>query len=420
MEKHIKTLKGRCRLCRGKAKKEYGYKNIVAAIEFKQHIQSLFNHDLGTDTEEVHPTNLCGNCVRKLRNVNHEYPIHHVQSIATFEQHSSAEDCEVCNLRMTLHEFKMITMEYLTLSKLIQFSKKFSFTYAEKLKQHTFVRICDRGKDSNDESVISPAFIDLTVLVEEQKDRKGKFSWTMSVFDQNIDKTMLNAVPEFLTIDTVETFFQTIRDFRVCQGNNDVPNLIQKRKEGHSDKRDNTRLECLDLTPFEKLQPTIRHKDCPRLIFGPAPNSARCDKCSIARKSLLVLEKRPSLTSTKPKPKRPHASLSKGQLKTRLSDVSQENAKLKLSIKRLEKRIKTLVKRDGVFIKDQATSEFMSKMVESKPDFEFKDGSPMKLLWEQQLKASKLKKSTSMRWHPVMIRWALSLYLRSPGIHMTY
>eukprot|EP00111_Clytia_hemisphaerica_P009877 TCONS_00028938-protein len=305
MEKHIKNLEETCRLCCGKVKTGYGYKNVLPAHKFKGEIQSFFNYDIGMDMRELHPPNLCSKCVRKMRKINIENPIHHhLQSIVIFENHSDT-DCKVCSFSMEPCEFKLITIEFLTLAKIIEVGKKFNFSYAEKLKQHTFVRICDR-RGGKDEAVISPAFVDLTIFIEQQKNKMGEFSWTMSIFEQNIDIASLNIdVPKALTVNTVEIFFQTVGEFRICEGNYDFPKVIEKRKEGHSDQRDNTRLECKDFTPFEKLQPTIRHKDCPGLIFGPA-TSERCEKCSVARKSLLILEKRPSLTSTKPRPKRPH------------------------------------------------------------------------------------------------------------------
>ena len=46
----------------------------------------------------------------------------------------------------------------------------------------------------------------------------------------------------------------------------------------------------------------------------------------------------------------------------------------------------------------------------------FEKNSAMALLWDQQKKVSRLKKSSSMKWHPVIIRWCLSIYLKSPGM----
>lgn len=75
----------------------------------------------------------------------------------------------------------------------------------------------ERGIDSNVELVISPAFIDLkTVLL-----RRGKTGWVnfygpyrFLTRKEEIDKAALNVdVPETLTINAVETCFQTIEEF---------------------------------------------------------------------------------------------------------------------------------------------------------------------------------------------------------------
>ena len=41
------------------------------------------------------------------------------------------------------------------------------------------------------------------------------------------------------------------------------------------------------------------------------------------------------------------------------------------------------------------------------PDFD--PESPQYLLWEEQKKQASYKSTKSMRWHPVMIRWCLSI-----------
>ena len=60
-------------------------------------------------------------------------------------------------------------------------------------------------------------------------------------------------------------------------------------------------------------------------------------------------------------------------------------------------------------------SAICSKAINSSEVSPFPRDSPMSLLWEVQAKAAKLKSTKSMRWHPVMIRWCISLYLKSPG-----
>ena len=48
---------------------------------------------------------------------------------------------------------------------------------------------------------------------------------------------------------------------------------------------------------------------------------------------------------------------------------------------------------------------------------DFSHDSPQYLLWEQQQKQASYSDSKSMKWHPVMIRWCISIYLKSPSAY---
>ena len=67
---------------------------------------------------------------------------------------------------------------------------------------------------------------------------------------------------------------------------------------------------------------------------------------------------------------------------------------------------------------DQKTNKLVSTIIKTENN-NFDDNSAMKLLWEQQKKASSFSKASLMKWHPVVVRWCLSIYLKSPGIFLT-
>ena len=46
----------------------------------------------------------------------------------------------------------------------------------------------------------------------------------------------------------------------------------------------------------------------------------------------------------------------------------------------------------------------------------FNEKTPMGLLWQQQKQQAK-GKSKGMRWHPLMMRWCLSIYHTSPAAY---
>uniref|UniRef100_A0A7M5V6L6 Uncharacterized protein n=1 Tax=Clytia hemisphaerica TaxID=252671 RepID=A0A7M5V6L6_9CNID len=132
----------------------------------------------------------------------------------------------------------------------------------------------------------------------------------------------------------------------------------------------------------------------------------------------MTMERRKSVEDLEPKAKKPHSSMTKQHLKNRLKAVAKENRDLKRKQRKMEKKIEKLVKTKGVRIKDKGTQQVVDNVMNGECPFDQK--SPMFLLWEQQKKAAKLKKPTSMRWHPVMIRWCLIIYLRSPGKGLGY
>ena len=67
------------------------------------------------------------------------------------------------------------------------------------------------------------------------------------------------------------------------------------------------------------------------------------------------------------------------------------------------------------------SEEFTKLMDDLTPtvDQEFESGSPQQLLWQQQLKYNQLKTKEQMRWHPLVIRFALSLHYSSRAAYRT-
>ena len=68
---------------------------------------------------------------------------------------------------------------------------------------------------------------------------------------------------------------------------------------------------------------------------------------------------------------------------------------------------------ESVEINSETSNVIIS--VVNKNESGFPPDSPKHLLWEQQKKLYQLKKKISMWYHPVMIQWCLSIYLKSPG-----
>ena len=105
--------------------------------------------------------------------------------------------------------------------------------------------------------------------------------------------------------------------------------------------------------------------------------------------------------------------MSRKQIRKRLFTVSKEKKSLALQTKKLKKQLELEIQKNGLNL-DDSSHQLISEISTSAGD-SFSEGSVMKLLWQEQKKTASYKSSKSMRWHPVIIRWCLSIYLHSPG-----
>lgn len=147
----------------------------------------------------------------------------------------------------------------------------------------------------------------------------------------------------------------------------------------------------------------------------------RCKPCSDYRKTLTARVqkvKESDVDSSSYSTFTPNINLSKSQLKSKASDYSQEIKLLKQQKETLLKKVKTVVEKESVELSSVLEDVFCG-IVSGDNDHPIDPVSPQNLLWHEQKKQALLQKddrSRAMRCHPVMIRWCLIIYLKSPGI----
>ena len=107
----------------------------------------------------------------------------------------------------------------------------------------------------------------------------------------------------------------------------------------------------------------------------------------------------------------------------RLQSVQKQKIALREKIKRLEKekKARTLIEREGVRLSREDAADIQTIMKENsdKVDSAFAEESFQRILWEQQKKYIALKDKQQMRWHPLIIRFALSLQYASSTAYRT-
>ena len=158
---------------------------------------------------------------------------------------------------------------------------------------------------------------------------------------------------------------------------------------------------------------SIYHVDC-EILIQRTVLSKRCSACTRHRKSLMAMKVRPTKDTdvTNPSSHTTYTNLHTSDKDKRLHRMQQDKKRAKLYIERLRLKIAESSESSGVVVDQEMhdnlktmATEYTRKVHESCSEDSFK-----RLFWDQQHKASSLKNSKSMSWHPLFIKWCL--YLR--------
>ena len=151
----------------------------------------------------------------------------------------------------------------------------------------------------------------------------------------------------------------------------------------------------------------LRSNSCLALIS----DGAICNECKNVMKQLK--RKLDLADQNKNKPinaKCPLNRVTSGQLSQAIKDMRRSQKKLEIKIKELNQQIKA----NSIALDVDLHNDFQDLIDNVKQ--EFPDDSFEKLFWEQQKKAFQCD-PRRRRWHPMMIRFALHIHLRSPSAY---
>ena len=106
--------------------------------------------------------------------------------------------------------------------------------------------------------------------------------------------------------------------------------------------------------------------------------------------------------------------LTKEETEERLRNVQKEKKSLMAKNQRLQQKIQ----KDGVTLTSDENNKILSLMNETSADAtNFPQDSFQSILWNEQLKYNSLKDKRQMRWHPLLIRFALSIKYASSAAY---
>ncbi|KAK7492820.1 hypothetical protein BaRGS_00015958 [Batillaria attramentaria] len=166
-----------------------------------------------------------------------------------------------------------------------------------------------------------------------------------------------------------------------------------------------------------RYRSTIRSVQC-LLITA---SDGRCPHCALYRKTLWSMCRRASAreeTTSQPQDfvssHVPHVKMSRKQLYDKITQLKEQNRSLSTTLEKLRRDVFKEIREKGQVLGDMDNADLLSLLKVYKKEVEkaYPDETSLpRLFWEQQLKYSQLSSKTSMRWHPMIIRWCL--YIRS-------
>ena len=263
-----------------------------------------------------------------------------------------------------------------------------------------------------------PALITRCIKVRDDR------SWVVFIHNHKlvVQNGVLSTIPQYIDSTTLSRLLDLVDSLPVCPGNPDSHFLeMAAARKGHFQSKTNELTAFTDsFAPVslngECYPQTVRTTTCELLVHG-----GKCKPCKEYRAPLRAMYSRWSTCKGKEVSKYTNDQhLRTPQKKQKLESLKTRAQEAEREVKRLQTIIEKLTNQNGVSVDPSLGQDLVTIMDEKSDEIAwiYHPGSFKRLFWEQQLKAAKAKGVSGMRWHPVMIRWALNLkMISSAGYH---
>lgn len=203
---------------------------------------------------------------------------------------------------------------------------------------------------------------------------------------------------------------EVLTESGICEGNNENDFIELLGSRGGEIKNHSTVTAYLD-----KVSNTVRHRDCSLICSG----RSKCKVCQKYRNTLRALKSKSLTGSSKCSiSTSSHANyryLQNSELKQRLQNVQRVRKTTQRRVDRMKEKLNKLINNEAIEVTEDDSIELEELF--SHTDEALKDHGHdhfYKVFWDQQRQYNKLSCKKKMKWHPLMIRFALNLqYLSS-------
>lgn len=164
---------------------------------------------------------------------------------------------------------------------------------------------------------------------------------------------------------------------------------------------------------------TICTSTCELLIT----DGNRCLACNSHRDSLRKMLSRSTEAKSKSTAATSHVNLcylSTPEKREKHTNLKTEIVTIQRETSVLQRKVDDLLHDSRVELEETDADDLLQVATDSQDamDEVMPAGSPMRLLWEQQRQALR-RNAKGMRWHPLIVKWCLSLKLKSPAAYCT-
>ena len=374
VEKHLALLQTICRLCGTSNSIKYVPKEKVRTV-----MQRSLDIDISNDEESVHPPHVCKNCERKLQrwNVKKNKKIRQELNIVLHQFEKHCENCSLCSVGDHADEtwFGHVSSEAQARGFIV------------KTREDGQILVLSLDDEGNTRWCL---------LLSVSGD------WSVKVYGRNVNTNIFDNIPSKICSYThVKAILDQLQSLHVCPGNPEyfLPQHMLQNRPVYLHHSSSTT--------------TIRHSSCPLLT----KETSRCIQCRIYRSDLARLHQRYQVDSS-PAPKTNYRFISKERLSKKLTHKKAKEKDLKRKVKKLEKKISQSFQKHAIIMEEEESKCFSSILLEETKTVteHFKEDTPMRILWNEQMKAVTRDKR-GMRWHPAVLRLCIALQAKSPSAY---
>ena len=250
------------------------------------------------------------------------------------------------------------------------------------------------------------------------------YTWNVYVGEKKVPDTcgVLARFQSPLTDDKLSDMIKAIDNADLCPGNPDEKFISVVRDKGEivrGARGTGDVIASIDNSVVrdhsgKQYQCTVRRVDCDLLCEKSSQYPLHCKSCQSFRSTLRSMvsrqsNERDSRTSTSSHTR--YCDLTPAKKDKRLKNLHQALKASNQKVKRLQAKIDKLIANKAVRLQDSDSADISHIVTEVSPIVEdaYPLNSPQHIFWDQQKRYNSAKDKRQMRWHPLVVRFALNL-----------